>query len=45
MLFLKFILTGLSITMYQKSLENKLSNKIIGAAIEVHKELGGPGLL
>ncbi len=31
--------------MYQKSLENELSNQIIGAAIEVHKELGGPGLL
>jgi GxxExxY protein len=25
--------------------ENELSNIIIGAAIEVHKELGGPGLL
>lgn len=25
--------------------ENEISNKIIGAAIEVHKELGGPGLL
>jgi GxxExxY protein len=25
--------------------ENELSNKIIGAAIEVHRELGGPGLL
>ena len=25
--------------------ENELSNVIIGAAIEVHKELGGPGLL
>lgn len=25
--------------------ENDLSNIIIGAAIEVHKELGGPGLL
>ncbi|MBM3860304.1 MAG: GxxExxY protein [Verrucomicrobia bacterium] len=25
--------------------ENELSNLIIGAAIEVHKELGGPGLL
>ena len=25
--------------------ENELSNRIIGAAIEVHKELGGPGLL
>jgi GxxExxY protein len=25
--------------------ENKLSRVIIGAAIEVHKELGGPGLL
>ena len=25
--------------------ENELSNVIIGAAIEVHRELGGPGLL
>lgn len=25
--------------------ENELSHRIIGAAIEVHKELGGPGLL
>jgi len=25
--------------------ENEISNLIIGAAIEVHKELGGPGLL
>ena len=25
--------------------ENELSNVVIGAAIEVHKELGGPGLL
>ncbi|GAB4153399.1 MAG: GxxExxY protein [Planctomycetaceae bacterium] len=25
--------------------ENQLSHAIIGAAIEVHKELGGPGLL
>lgn len=25
--------------------ENKLSHAIIGAAIEVHRELGGPGLL
>jgi GxxExxY protein len=25
--------------------ENELSGKIIGAAIEVHRELGGPGLL
>ena len=25
--------------------ENALSRIIIGAAIEVHKELGGPGLL
>jgi GxxExxY protein len=25
--------------------ENELSNVIIGAAIEVHKQLGGPGLL
>jgi len=25
--------------------ENEVSNVIIGAAIEVHKELGGPGLL
>ena len=25
--------------------ENQLSHLIIGAAIEVHKELGGPGLL
>ena len=25
--------------------ENELSNRIIGAAIEVHKVLGGPGLL
>lgn len=25
--------------------ENKLSNVVIGAAIEVHRELGGPGLL
>ncbi|MCX6997103.1 MAG: GxxExxY protein [Kiritimatiellaeota bacterium] len=25
--------------------ENELSNIVIGAAIEVHKELGGPGLL
>ncbi|MFQ5735123.1 MAG: GxxExxY protein [Planctomycetaceae bacterium] len=25
--------------------ENELSHKIIGAAIEVHRELGGPGLL
>jgi GxxExxY protein len=25
--------------------ENQLSHEIIGAAIEVHKELGGPGLL
>jgi GxxExxY protein len=25
--------------------ENELSYKIIGAAIEVHKILGGPGLL
>jgi GxxExxY protein len=25
--------------------ENELSHAIIGAAIEVHKELGGPGLL
>jgi PD-(D/E)XK nuclease superfamily protein len=26
-------------------MENELSYKIIGAAIEVHKTLGGPGLL
>ena len=26
-------------------MENKLSNIIIGAAIEVHRTLGGPGLL
>ena len=26
-------------------MENELSHKIIGAAIEVHKTLGGPGLL
>lgn len=26
-------------------MENEISNKIIGAAIEVHKILGGPGLL
>ncbi len=26
-------------------MENRLSNKIIGATIEVHKTLGGPGLL
>ena len=26
-------------------MENELSNKIIGAAIEVHRSLGGPGLL
>ena len=25
--------------------ENLLSNRIVGAAIEVHRELGGPGLL
>jgi len=25
--------------------ENEISNVIIGAAIEVHKEMGGPGLL
>lgn len=25
--------------------ENQISNAVIGAAIEVHKELGGPGLL
>ena len=25
--------------------ENEVSHEIIGAAIEVHKELGGPGLL
>jgi len=25
--------------------ENEISNAIIGAAIEVHKEMGGPGLL
>ena len=25
--------------------ENEISNVIIGAAIEVHKVLGGPGLL
>ncbi len=25
--------------------ENQISNAIIGAAIEVHRELGGPGLL
>lgn len=26
-------------------MENEISNKIIGAAIEVHKIMGGPGLL
>jgi GxxExxY protein len=26
-------------------MENEISNKIIGAAIEVHRTLGGPGLL
>ena len=26
-------------------MENELSQKIIGAAIEVHRTLGGPGLL
>jgi len=26
-------------------MENELSHKIIGAAIEVHKTLGGPGML
>ena len=26
-------------------IENEVSNLVIGAAIEVHKELGGPGLL
>lgn len=25
--------------------ENRISNKIVGAAIEVHRRLGGPGLL
>ena len=25
--------------------ENELSREIIGAAIETHKELGGPGLI
>ncbi len=25
--------------------ENQLSREIIGASIEVHRELGGPGLL
>jgi GxxExxY protein len=28
-----------------KIMENEISNKIIGACIEVHKTLGGPGLL
>ena len=28
-----------------KRMENEISYKIIGAAIEVHKVLGGPGLL
>ena len=28
-----------------KKMENEISYKIIGAAIEVHKVLGGPGLL
>ena len=28
-----------------KKMENELSHKIIGAAIEVHRTLGGPGLL
>ena len=27
------------------SKENKLSEAVIGAAIEVHQELGGPGML
>lgn len=27
------------------SIENLISKKVIGAAIDVHKELGGPGLL
>ena len=27
-----------------REMENEISNKIIGAAIEVHKVLGGPGL-
>jgi hypothetical protein len=25
--------------------ENEISKEIVGAAIEVHRELGGPGLL
>jgi hypothetical protein len=29
----------------EKSIEDALSHKIIGAAIEVHSTLGGPGLL
>lgn len=28
-----------------KNMENEISHKIIGAAIEVHRVLGGPGLL
>lgn len=29
----------------RKDMENEISHKIIGAAIEVHRILGGPGLL
>jgi len=29
----------------RKEMEDEISHKIIGAAIEVHKVLGGPGLL
>lgn len=29
----------------RKEMENEISHKIIGAAIEVHRVLGGPGLL
>lgn len=34
-----------SVMMHQMEIENNLSGMIIGAAIEAHKILGGPGLL
>jgi len=32
-------------TLRRRGMENKISHQIIGAAIEVHRALGGPGLL
>ncbi len=41
----KFFNAKMHKTQRRKEMENEISYKIIGAAIEVHRTLGGPGLL